>query len=88
VPTYGGLKKSTTGVVRENPVTSFNLILPTNGAWGLNFASTTEANGNPALSFIDGLFFAEASTHEPGTIALMLTGLVGIAGVAKRKFRR
>ncbi|PYX45392.1 MAG: hypothetical protein DMG83_10025 [Acidobacteria bacterium] len=89
----GGLNPSTSGIVgSSNGALQFNLTLPTNGSWQLNFVPTTDQFGNPAILFTNGTFFASAPlpTPEPSTIGLMLTGLAGMAGIIKRKgkFRR
>jgi len=80
----GGLNPTVTGHLNGVPVV---LTLPTNGSWGLNFVSTTDQNGNPAISFVSGSFSASAPAPvpEPGTIGLMLTGLAGIGGIVRRK---
>lgn len=84
----GGLNHITGGSVGGDTFLQFNLILPTTGGWTLNFDPTTDQNGNPAFIFTEGSFFAQASTPEPGTIALMLTGLAGIVGMKRKaKFR-
>jgi hypothetical protein len=86
---FGGLNASTTGFVGEGDTfTQFRITAPTNGGWNLNFAYV-QANGDtPAYYyFTDGEFSANARvvTPEPGTVSLMLVGLAGIAGIAKRK---
>jgi hypothetical protein len=86
----GGLNASATFLaIGVNTVVEFKLRLPTNGGWGFNFAPTVDENGNPAFIFTDGEFSATQVTPEPGMVGLMLTGLAGIAGMAKtRDFRR
>jgi hypothetical protein len=89
----GGLNPSISGIVgSSNGALQFNLTLPTNGSWQLNFVPTTDQFGNPAILFTNGTFFAPAPlpTPEPSTIGLMLTVLAGMAGIIKRKgkFRR
>lgn len=86
----GGLNATASGDVAGNDtVLFFNLLLPTSGGWGLNFVPTLDDNGNPAFSFTDGSFRATAPvlTPEPTTLALVLTGIVGIAGVVKTKVK-
>jgi len=85
---FGGLNASTVGSVGQGDnLIQFRMTAPTNGSWNLNFAPTTDENGNPAFIFTDGEFSASAPlpTPEPATVGLMLTGLAGIAGIVKRK---
>ena len=85
---FGGLNPSVSGLVgSDTGPLQFNLTLPTNGSWAFDFAPTTDQFGNPAFSFTDGEFSASAPvpTPEPATVGLMLTGLAGIAGIARRK---
>jgi hypothetical protein len=87
---FGGLNASTAGSVGAgDSFIQFRITAPTNGSWSFNFAPTTDENGNPAFFFTDGAFSASAPvpTPEPAAIGLMLTGLAGIAGIAKRKAR-
>ena len=84
----GGLNALTSGIAGSDTGSfQFNLTLPTDGSWGLHFAQTVDQNGNPAFYFTHGSFRATAPlpTPEPATVGLMLTGIVGIAGVVKRK---
>jgi len=84
----GGLVATTSGLAgSDTGPLQFNLTLPTNGTWQFNFVPTTDQFGNPAFSFTDGEFSASAPvpTLEPATVGLMLTGLAGIAGIARRK---
>lgn len=86
----GGLNAVSAGSVGAgDSFIQFRITAPTNGSWTLNFAPTTDENGNPAFIFTDGEFFASAPAPipEPATIGLMLTGLAGIAGITKRKAR-
>jgi Ni/Fe-hydrogenase subunit HybB-like protein len=86
---FGGLNASTTGFVGEGDTfTQFRITAPTNGGWNLNFAYVPANGDTPAYYyFTDGEFSANARlvTPEPGTVSLMLVGLAGIAGIAKRK---
>jgi hypothetical protein len=62
------------------------LIAPTNGNWSANFAFFPAQGNTPAYYlFTNGQFDATAQTPEPGTLILMISGLVGVAGVAIRK---
>jgi hypothetical protein len=85
----GGMNATASGLVGSDTfgALQFNLILPTNGGWSLDFGQAADPNGNLAYYFIGGAFSATAPvlTPEPGTVGLMLTGIVGIAGVIKRK---
>jgi hypothetical protein len=57
----GGLNPSISGIVgSSNGALQFNLTLPTNGSWQLNFVPTTDQFGNPAILFTNGSFFASA----------------------------
>jgi hypothetical protein len=81
----GGVNAFASGYVGEgDSFIQFNLISPT-GDWSLSFAPV---DGEPGYyTFTRGQFRAQSPiiTPEPGTIALTLTGLWGIAGLAKRK---
>jgi hypothetical protein len=67
----------------------FNLRLPQNGNWGASFTYIPPDGDMPGYYLFDGAsFFARGTTPEPGTIALTLTGLAGIAGMVKRKHLR
>jgi PEP-CTERM motif len=87
----GGLNASTAGsaYVDGGRVIQFRMTAPRNGGWTLFFDPTVDQNGNPAFIFTYGVFSASAPlpTPEPATVGLMLTGLAGIAGIAKRKAR-
>ena len=68
----------------------FSLVMPTNGSWNLNFGYVPPSDGNPGYYyFTDGEFNAQSSapTPEPATIAMTLTGLAAITGLAKRKLK-
>ena len=83
-----GLNASGSGSVGAGEsLLQFNLVLPTNGRWNLNFAESIDEFGRPVYSFTQGSFTATAPllTPEPATLGMMLTGIVGIAGVLKRK---
>ena len=61
--------------------TEFTFIMPTTGGWTLNFIPVVDQNGNPALSFTNGTFFASAPlqpTPEPATVGLVLAGSAGL----------
>jgi hypothetical protein len=83
----GTLNTFSTGFVGEGPTfTQFNLTSP-NSSWVLNFGSTTDQEGNPAIFFKNGTFSATAplATPEPATIVLTLTGSVGAGWITKRR---
>jgi hypothetical protein len=65
----------------------FNLILPTNGSWNLQFMGVQGQDGAPDyFVFTLGELTAErAITPEPGTLGLTLMGLTCIAGILKRR---
>jgi hypothetical protein len=64
--------------------TQFNLILPQNAKWVTSFTYVPPDGTNPGYyNFNEATFTAAAP--EPGTIALTLTGLAGIAGLAKKR---
>jgi len=70
----------------------FNLRLPTNGTWAPSYTYYPPDGDQPGYYLFDGATFYASGTvpaPEPGTIALTLTGLAGIAGlVKKRQLRR
>jgi hypothetical protein len=81
----GGVFRLVTGFGGEgNAFTQFNLILPQNGKWVASFTFVPPDGTNPGYYNFDSATFS-ATTPEPGTIALTLTGLAGIAGVVKKK---
>ncbi len=84
--TAGGLVPSTT-FFPADATTLVKVTLPTNGGWSFNFASTTDQSGNPAMSFVDGTFSAEAPvvTPEPATLGLMLVGSAGLGWWRRRQ---
>jgi len=84
----GELNGSFTGSVGGGPdFIEFRMTAPTGAAWTLNFAPTTDLDGNPAFLFTDGEWSARAPlpTPEPATISLTLTGLAGIVGMIRKK---
>ena len=70
--------------------TQVNFTLPS-GGWSLNFDFFPASGGSDAYyQFVNGTFVASnpvtvAATPEPGTLALMATGLAGLVGVIRRK---
>jgi len=59
------------------------------GGWNFNFDYFPASNGNPAFYlFSSGSLTAgtrPAPTPEPGTLALMATGLIGLAAVIRKE---
>ena len=87
----GGLSPIASGFVGSGPTfTPFQITMPTNGTWNLVFAAATDENGNAAVRFVDGSFSASAPvpTPEPGTLALVLAGSAGAAGIRRRRQSR
>jgi hypothetical protein len=84
----GGLNPLTT-FFPGDALTQVKLTLPTGGGWRLNFARTTDQEGNPAIFFVNGTFSAEApvATPEPATIGLVVIGSAGIRLITSRKRR-
>jgi hypothetical protein len=88
---FGGVSPLVSGFVGEGDTFfEFNLRLPTNGDWAASYTYYPPSGDQPGyFLFNDADFGASATTPEPGTIALTLTGLGGIAGLArKRRLRR
>ena len=84
---HGGVVPFVTGAVTTaDSVLEFNLRLPTNGSWNASYTYYPPDGDQPGYWLFDGATFnASASTPEPGTIALTLTGLAGIADLVKKK---
>jgi hypothetical protein len=73
----GGLNPIAMGFVGSGPTfAEFQMIMPTNGSWSLNFAPATDEHGNATTRFVNGTF--SASTPDPGTAVLMLVGSAGL----------
>jgi hypothetical protein len=86
---FGGVYPFVSGLAGEgDTLTAFNLILPTNGKWIATFHHVPPEGDSPGYYLFDGATFHASATPEPGTIALTLTGLAGIAGLVKRKYSR
>jgi hypothetical protein len=88
----GDLNTSASGFVGQDETFKYlNLTLP-GGTWNLNFAFTPASGGSPAYyQFVNGTLTGgtpPAPTPEPGTLGLMATGLVGVAGVIRRRQRQ
>jgi hypothetical protein len=84
----GGLNPSTT-FFPGDAITPVKLTLPSSG-WSLNFAPTTDQEGNSAVFFVEGTFLAREpapATPEPATLGLMLAGSAGIGWITRKKKR-
>jgi len=82
----GGVFRFVTGVAGSGDTfTQFNLILPQNGKWAASFTFVPPDGTNPGYYNFNGATF-NATIPEPGTIALTLTGLAGIAGRIRKKY--
>ena len=87
----GGLNQIVMGAVGQGPTfTEFEMTMPTNGEWGLNFVPATDFNGNAAVRFVGGTFSASAPspTPEPGTLALILVATAGMWIMGRRRSSR
>jgi len=77
----GGLNPMALGFVGSGATfMEFQMIMPTNGNWTLNFAPATDAEGNATMRFVNGTFSASAMTPtpDPATAVLLLVGLAGL----------
>jgi hypothetical protein len=82
----GGVSRFITGFTGEGDTfTQFHLILPQNGTWVASFTFVPPDGTNPGYYNFNGATFT-ATAPEPGTIALALTGLAGIAGLVRKKY--
>lgn len=62
---------------------------PTSSSELLSFLALGTPNGEPPFSLLDGVSVNTNVTPEPSSLALMLTGVAGVGGYArKRLFRR
>ena len=87
----GDLSPSISGFVGQDVTFKYlNMTLPS-GSWNFKFDYFPPMNGNPGFYQLNsGSFVAgtpPATTPEPGTLALMGTGLAGLAGVIRRRRR-
>lgn len=58
---------------------------PTSATEVLSFLSVGTPGAEPPIGFLDGV--SVQVIPEPGTLALLGTGLIGLAGMARRKFK-
>jgi hypothetical protein len=78
-------------VADGDTVFEINLRLPTNGSWAPSYTYYPPDGDQPGYYLFNGATFNASGTvpaPEPGTIALTLTGLAGIAGMVKKKHLR
>jgi hypothetical protein len=88
---FGGVNHVVNAFVGAGPGSiRFDLIMPTNGAWTLNFVPAIDENGNAAIVFANGRFSASAPapTPEPATLGLVLAGSAGLGWITRRRKRR
>ncbi len=88
----GDLNGSASGFVGQDVTFRYlNMTLPS-GGWNFSFDYFPPVNGNPGFyQFNSGSFTAgtrPAVTPETGTLGLMGTGLVSLAGVIRRRRQR
>jgi hypothetical protein len=70
------------------PPGSFNLQIPHTGALTLTFDFAPAHNGYPASYFFSsGQFSTVPPLPEPGMLVMMGTGLCGIAGIVRRRWK-
>ncbi len=62
---------------------------PTSSSEVLSFLAIGTPSGEPPFSLLDGVSVTSTSpVPEPGTLTLMATGLAGIGGMVRRRFRK
>jgi PEP-CTERM motif len=84
---FGGVNPMASGIAGTDTVPlNVNFTLPTGGGWGFDFEPSTDEFGNPYYYFVSGTFYAAAPAPvpEPGTIGLILTGMVGMGATLRR----
>jgi hypothetical protein len=54
----------------------------------LSFMAIDGPAGDPPNTLLDGVSITQSQTPEPGTITLLGTGLAGLAGVVRRRFKK
>jgi hypothetical protein len=87
---FGYLNPSASGLVGQGDTyRQVNLTLPGAGNWNFNFDYYPASGGYPAYYlFARGSFTAgtpPTAIPEPGTLALLATGLAGLAGAVRRR---
>jgi hypothetical protein len=85
----GGVYPFVSGALADgDTLIEFNLRLPANGSWNPSYTYYPPDGDQPGYYLFNGATFQASGTvpaPEPGTIALTLTGLAGMAGLVKRK---
>ncbi len=60
----------------------------TNTTEVLSFLAIGTPNGEPPMSLLDGVSVTDTAVPEPSSLALLGTGLAGVSGLVRRRFKK